>query len=416
MGPGQRVAAGGGELGEDRCDQVRGRDDLHVAVLADVEVAAGQRPPADEDVRGALHHPLARDDAGAMVLVLARVRARLVDRRPGLLALQEEGIGTRAAREEHEVHHHADAAHPHHLADHVHRGEAVEQRPAVLLQGEPVPREQVVDDVLLLAVVDRDAQRGLRGDARPAPRHGGQLGERPAAGPLLLALLDPHLHLATVGRLEVVHEVLGLHAVVPDVDLGHGGVAPHPAAVGVDGRRHGGVGLGGLHRVLPGRHHQAGRQACHVPFERTGQRLVEVAQVEVEVALGRGPQPVVQDVGVAAQLDLDPAVRPRGQVGRHDRGGAPVVVPRGQRHALVPQRDQLGHPDVVLGRDRLEGIVPPGALVPVADALPRRQDPGLPTRLPALRGRGGQVVPRCDGCGCHQGLAHDARPLGSATA
>ena len=407
---GQRVAACGGELGEDGRDEVGRRDDLHVAVLAHVVVAAGQRTPADEDVRRALHHPLAGDDASAMVVVLAGVRARLVDGRPGLLALQEERVGTRTTREEHQVHDHADTAHPHDLADHVHGGEAVEQGAAILLEREPVPGQQVVHDVLLLAVVDGDAERGLGGDARPSACHRGQLGERPAAGPPLLAPLDPHLHLAPVGRLEGVDEVLCLHAVVPDVDLGHGGVAAHPSPVGVDGRRDRSVRLGGLDRVLPGRHHQAGRQARHVPLERAGKCLVEVTQVEVELALGRRPQPVVQDVGIAAELDLDPAVRPRRQVRRHDRGGAPVVVPRGQRHALVPERDQVGEADGVLGRDGLEGVVPPRPLVPVADALPRRQDPGLAPALPALGRRGREVVPRGDGCGCHEGLVHGARP------
>ncbi len=177
----------------DRGDQVGGRDDLHVAVLAHVEVAAGQRAPTDEDVGCALHHPLPGDDALPMVVVVALVRVRLVDRGSGLLELQEEWVGPGASREEHEVDDHADAAHPHHLADHVHRGEAVEERAAVLLEGEPVSTEQVVDDVLLLLVVDGDAQRGLCGDAGPATRHRGQLGEGAAAGPLRLALLDLHL-------------------------------------------------------------------------------------------------------------------------------------------------------------------------------------------------------------------------------
>ena len=72
------------------------------------------------------------------------------------------------------------------------------------------------------------------------------------------------------------------------------------------------------------------------------QRLVEVAQVEQQVALGRGPQAEVEDVGVTAHLDLDPGVRPGGQIGGHHRGRAAVVRPRRQRHARVADRDQLG--------------------------------------------------------------------------
>ena len=77
----------------------------------------------------------------------------------------------------------------------------------------------------------------------------------------------------------------------------------------------------------------------------------------------------------------------------------------------MPQRHQLGEPDVVLGRDGLNGVVPAGTLVPVSDAGPRGQDPGLPACLAALGRRRGQVVPRCDGCGYHDGFAHD-HPLG----
>ena len=45
---------------------------------------------------------------------------------------------------------------------------------------------------------------------------------------------------------------------------------------------------------------------CDVPLERAGQRLVEVAQVERQLPLRRGPQSEVQDVRVAAQLHGQP--------------------------------------------------------------------------------------------------------------
>ena len=148
----------------------------------------------------------------------ARVRVLLVDRRAGLLELQEERVATGAALEQREVHHHPDAADPDHLAHDVDGDEAVEEVPAIILERQPVVGDQVVDDVALFVVVERHAQRRLGDDARPSAPLRGQLGERPAARPFLLALLELDLHLAPVGGFEVVDEAVEARAVVPDVE------------------------------------------------------------------------------------------------------------------------------------------------------------------------------------------------------
>ena len=152
---------------------------------------------------------------------------RLVHRRPGLLDLQEQRIGAAAALEQHQVDPHADAADPDHLADHVDLGEPVEQAPPVLLQGQPVLGEQLVDEVGLLVVADRDPDRRFLGDPRSPVRHRGELGERAAAGAALALLLDVDRDPPAVGRLEVVDQAVDVHAVVPDVQLGHRRVAAH---------------------------------------------------------------------------------------------------------------------------------------------------------------------------------------------
>ena len=113
-----------------------------------------------------------------------------------------------------------------------------------------------------------------------------------------------------------------------------------------------------LEPVLPRRHHQAGGEALDVPFERSGQGLVEVAQVERQVPFRRGPQAEVEDVRVPAELDRQPAVGLRAQVARHHRRGPPVVVPRGERHPVMPDGDELGNPDLVLVQDRLSASCP----------------------------------------------------------
>jgi hypothetical protein len=53
------------------------------------------------------------------------------------------------------------------------------------------------------------------------------------------------------------------------------------------------------------------------------------------------------------------------EVGRHDRRGTAVVVPGGERHPLVPEGGQLGDPQLVLGQDRFQRIVPAVALRPM---------------------------------------------------
>ncbi len=347
-----------------------------------------------------------------MVFVSAGVCVGLVDGGARLLALQEERVPGGASFEEDEVHHHADAADPDHLPDDVHRGEAVEQAATVLLERQSVFTEEPLDDVALLIVVEGDAQRGLRCDACPPTPLDRQLLERAAARPCLLLLLELHLHLAAVGWFEVVDELVEARALVPDVEERQRGVEPHPVAIGVDRRRDRSICLRGFHVVLPRRHHQAGRQAGHVPLEGTGQGLVEVAQIEVEVALRCGPEPEVQDVGVTAELDLDTAVRPGGEVCRHHRGGAAVKVPGRKGHALMPEPRELGEPDVILGQECVHGIVPAGPFVPVTQVSPGRQYPGLPTHLAALGLRSCEVVFGCDGCGngVDLRLAHGVLP------
>src|SRR6478672_5547346 len=120
----------------------------------------------------------------------AELGVSLIHRRPSLLSLQEQRVGTGPALQQDQIDPHPHAAYPHHLADHVDRGEPVEQAPPVLWEGKPVSGEEVVDDFGLLAVADRDANRGILGYPGPPVRHRGEFGERAPAGAAPALLLD----------------------------------------------------------------------------------------------------------------------------------------------------------------------------------------------------------------------------------
>ncbi len=394
VGPGQCLAARGSELDKAGGNQLGGRDDLHVAELPDVIVLPVQRAPADEDVGGALDQPLAADHPRAVTPVAAGAGMGLVHRRSGLLDLKEQRVGAGAALKQHQVDLHPHAAHPDHLTHHVDHREPVEQALPVLLKRQPVLGQEALDDVRLLVVADRDADRRVLGDAGAPVHQGGELGERPAAGATVPFSLDIDGDQAAVGWLKVADQAVDAHAVVPDVELWHRPVPAHAPAIGLHGRGYRGAGHCRRDLVLARRHDEAGGKALDIPFEGAGKGFVEVAHIEQQVPLRRGPQAEVQDVGVTAQLDDQPAVGLGREVAGHDRRGAPVVGPRGGRHAVMADGNELGNAGLVLGHDRGQRVLPAFARFPVPQRAPPDPFPrGLPVGAPVID-RGGQVARR----------------------
>jgi hypothetical protein len=72
------------------------------------------------------------------------------------------------------------------------------------------------------------------------------------------------------------------------------------------------------------RYHDARGQPLHIPFEGAGQRLVEIVDIEQQCPLGRGEQAEIREMRVTAQLDRDPRIRARRQVGRHRQRSSTV--------------------------------------------------------------------------------------------
>ena len=294
--------------------------------------------PAEHDVAGRLHEPLPGGHPLALVGVLAGADVLGEHGGVGFLDLQQQRVRTVAAEHEQDPAAGAHAADTDDLAGHVHELELLEQGAPVGFQGlrvqvdrfgdlrgEPVPVgvvEQVVDPL---------EQRRVGHDLAAAGHHSGEFLEGLQA---VAALRLGHggRQLLAFGLGQVVGEV-GLDAGhvglgVPDGEVAQGREVAHRAAVGGHGGPHdGGAFLAG-EPVLPAGDDQAGRQPFDVPFPRAGQRLVEVVDVEHQVAFGRGEQPEVEHVRVPAQLRPDPGLRGRGQVAGHD----------GRRAAVEPER------------------------------------------------------------------------------
>ena len=147
--------------------------------------------------------------------------------------------------------------------------------------------------------------------------------------------------------------------------------------------------------VVPAGDHEARREALHVPLPRPGQRLVEVVDVEHELALGRAEHAEVGEVGVAARLDLIPDRGVDGQVRGHDGGRAAVEGERRRDHPAVPDGDEFGDPARGLLLQDVDRVRPVGRGLPGRVAGPRDRGP---RRLPARR--------------AFLGAARGARPAG----
>jgi len=136
---------------------------------------------------------------------------------------------------------------------------------------------------------DRHHQRRIGHDAQLAVLRLAQFAER------LLAVVGPRLghrglHRPPLTGLQLVREALleppDVDLGVPDVQVVHAREQPHRRAVPPHRRQHDPPPVLAAEPVVPGRHLQAGGQPLDVPLPRPGQGLVEVVDVEQQLALG----------------------------------------------------------------------------------------------------------------------------------
>ena len=97
-------------------------------------------------------------------------------------------------------------------------------------------------------------------------------------------------------------------------------------------------------------------EPLHIPLPRRPCGFIEVVEVEHQSSFGRGVEPEVRHVGVAAGGDEDAAVRRIREVGGHQRRGTAIEREGTRRHAFGSQGEQLGDAGAVLCGQDAEGI------------------------------------------------------------
>ena len=185
---------------------------------------------------------------------------------------------------------------------------------------------------------------------------------------------------------DLVEKLACFEMVVPHIERAFGRGVAHPLAVPAHARHHDGSTVGARVAAVTAHDLETGGQAFDVPFPRTGERFVEVVDVEDQLPLGRAEHAEVRQVGVATELHADARIGSGGQVVGHDHGPAPIERERRQEHPAVADRHQLGHSARALlfqERDRIRTIRPParsyrGSTVARHGVPPSREPPVLP--------------------------------------
>ncbi|MNH00641.1 hypothetical protein D3C79_598410 [compost metagenome] len=343
-------------------DHARGDVDapLHVPQLAHVEVATPKLAPAEEDVRRSLDHPLPPHHPPPLVAAVV-FRGEIGGQHRGLrlFDLQEEGIVIVGAGQQDHPAAGAHAAHPHHLAGHVHDPVAAQQYASVLRQGGEIGLQQfaehLIDGLPVLGV-------GLADD------EGVEF-----ADPVLIVHQIRHLaeHLQVVatprlgeGGLDALMGIDGegiehrglFDVIVPDPHKAHLAVFPQLGAV--TGRYHPGrlPLAGGIGPQVLGRHQSAGGQALEIPLPGAEVGLIEVVDGQHQVALGARIEADVGDMHVATGLDHEAGVRGGDEIPRHDGGRPAQEGEGGLLHPGMAHRHQLLQASGGLGLEHGDGI------------------------------------------------------------
>ena len=167
------------------------------------------------------------------------------------------------------------------------------------------------------------------------------------------------LGLGVLGRrllLDPCHEVVDVDPRVPEVEVAHRGEGPDALPVRPDDLA---VDLGPLlvvEAAVAAGDREARDESLHVPLERAGERLVEVVEAEDHPPVGRREAAEVRQVGVAAELGVEPRPRAGREIGGHQVGGTAVERERRHQHAAVADRDELGHTGLRLLLEQLDRI------------------------------------------------------------
>ena len=181
--------------------------------------------------------------------------------------------------------------------------------------------------ILRNQLVGRNQQRRIADDPRLAIDLVDEAVERLEAV-LLVGLghvLPRRLHLLAVGDLgQVGEQGLDVEARVPDVEVPHRGESPHRLAVLADRSEDGAAGLLRGEVAVPPGDLETGCETLEVPFPGPGKGLVEVVDVQHQLAVGGREDPEVREVRVAAELGLKPGLGRLREVHRHDRRRAAV--------------------------------------------------------------------------------------------
>ena len=154
---------------------------------------------------------------------------------------------------------------------------------------------------------------------------------------------------------------------VPDVQRAHLGVFAQVLAIA--GRaRHRRIAAGGIGKpIIPGGEHEGGDEALEIPFPWGRQGLVEIVDVEQNIALRRGEAPEIHQVAIAAGLHMDAGDRGLGEIRRHDRRGAAIEGEGRLEHSAITDRQQPGHAALV--RSAQDGERIDLALAPLPGAM-----------------------------------------------
>jgi hypothetical protein len=266
-----------------------------------VDVGEPGRRPAQVDVAGCLHHPLAGDHPLPVVPVAARRQVVLQDRGGRLLELQEQRVVPVSALEQDDVGPGADAAHADHLAGQVEHLEPFQQLAVVVAEGGPVGAELLPEQAL--HAVGRDAVGGLQVPRRDDHR-------RPADDPVApvdqLGELRQRLQAVTGARLG---RLLARHLPGP---------LRRPGALL---RLEGVARVSALLKALL-RPATVKLAAIHLTSYSNGPGRVSSKSFRSTSSWrsGEANTPKLEKVGVAAQLDLEAGRGRALQVGGHDLG------------------------------------------------------------------------------------------------